>query len=169
LEKSIDELEASIDKEMASHPDANLFTALPGAGKTLAPRLLTAFGSQRDRFANANEVATFSGIAPVTKRSGKSCIVHRRYACPKYLRQTFHEFADHARKWCPWSRAYYRLQKSRGMKHHAALRKLAMRWIRILFRVWKNRTAYDPAAYMATIKRKNPEIVPFLQPLQGEA
>ena len=55
------------------------------------------------------------------------------------------------------------------MKHHAALRKLAMRWIRILFRVWKNRTAYDPAAYMATIKRKNPEIVPFLQTLQGEA
>jgi len=169
LERSIEALEASIDKEMANHPDAKLFTALPGAGKTLAPRLLTAFGSQRDRFASANEVATFSGIAPVTKRSGKSCIVHRRYACPKYLRQTFHEFADHARKWCPWSRAYYRLQKSRGMKHHAALRKLAMRWIRILFRVWKNRTAYDPAAYIATIKRKNPEIVPFLQTLQGEA
>jgi cytochrome c len=33
----------------------------------------------------------------------------------------------------------------------------------------KDRTAYDPAAYMATIKRKNPEIVPFLPPLQGEA
>lgn len=73
-----------------------------------------------------------------------------------YLRQTFHEFADHARQLCPWSRAYYRLQKSRGMKHHAALRKLALRWIRILFRVWKDRTAYDPAAYMATIRRKNP-------------
>lgn len=169
LGKSIDELETKIDKEMASHPDSNLFTTLPGAGKTLAPRLLTAFGSQRDRFASANEVATFSGIAPVTKRSGNSCLVHRRYACPKYLRQTFHEFADHARKWCPWSRAYYRLQKSQGMKHHAALRKLAMRWIRILFQVWKNRTAYDPAAYLTTIKRKNPAIVPFLQPLQVEA
>ena len=91
------------------------------------------------------------------------------YACPKYLRQTFHEFADHARKWCPWSQAYYRLQKSRGMKHHAALRKVALRWIRILFRVWKNREAYDPAAYMTTIKRKNPAIVPFLPPPQVEA
>ena len=52
--------------------------------------------------------------------------------------------------------------KVRKVKHHAALRKLASRWIRILFRVWKNRTAYDPAAYLATIKRKNPAIVPFL-------
>ncbi|MFV2068663.1 MAG: transposase, partial [Pirellulales bacterium] len=89
LQNPIDELDAKIDKEMKSPPDAALFTALPGAGKALAPRLLAAFGSQRDRYANAEEVATFSGIAPVTKQSGKSRIVHRRYACPKYLRQTF--------------------------------------------------------------------------------
>lgn len=86
----------------------------------------------------------------------------------RYLRQTFHEFADHARKWCPWSKAYYRFQKSRGMKHHAALRKLATRWIRILFRVWKTRTACDPAAYLTQIKHKNPAIVPFLTPTQVE-
>lgn len=168
LAKSIDELETKINQEMKSHPDAELFTAIPGAGSALAPRLLTAFGSQRDRFANADEVATLSGIAPVMKRSGKSCVVHQRYACPKYLRQTFHEFADHARKWCPWSRAYYACQRSRGMKHHAALRKLATRWIRILFRVWKARTPYDPAAYLATIQRKNPAIVPFLPPTTTE-
>jgi transposase len=169
LEKAIDTMEARIDEEMNRHPDADLFKALPGAGKTLAPRLLTAFGSQRDRFTDANEVATFSGIAPVTKKSGTSCIVHRRYACPKYLRQTFHEFADHARKWCPWSRAYYDYQRSRGMKHHATLRKLATRWIRILFRVWKSRIAYDPEKYLANIRRKNPAIIPFLQSNQCEA
>jgi transposase len=163
LQKAIAELEEKIEKEMDSHPDASLFTALPGAGKVLAPRLLTAFGSQRDRFATAENVATLSGIAPVTKQSGKSRVVHRRYACPKYLRQTFHEFADQARRWCPWSRAYYRMQRQRGMKHHAALRKLATRWIRILFRVWKTRKAYDPAAYLINIVKKNPAIIPFLE------
>jgi len=162
LQQAIDELEQKIDAEMSNHPDASLFTALPGAGKALAPRLLTAFGSERDRYANAEEVATLSGIAPVTKQSGKSRHVHRRFACPKFLRQTFHEFADQTRKWCPWSRAYYRLQRSRGMKHHAALRKLAYRWIRILFRVWKTRVAYDGEAYLANIQRKNPRITPFL-------
>ena len=87
----------------------------------------------------------------------------------KYLRETIHEFADHARKWCPWSGAYFCLQKSRGMEHHAALHKLATRWIRILFRVWKTRTVYDPAAYLAKIKHKNPAIAPFLTPTRVEA
>ena len=162
LQKAIDELDAKIETEMNEHPDAALFTALPGAGKALAPRLLTAFGSDRERFSNAEEIASFSGIAPITKQSGKTRTVHRRHACPKFLLQTFHEFADQARKWCPWSKAYYKLQRSRSMKHHAAVRKLALRWIRILYQVWKKRTPYDPAAYLATIQRKNPEIIPFL-------
>ena len=90
-------------------------------------------------------------------------MVRKRLACPKYLRQTFHEFADQARKWCPWSRAYYRLQKSRGMKHHAALRKLAGKWIRILFRVWKTRTPYDPERYLNSLLKKHTQIIPFLE------
>ena len=162
LNQSLEHTQERIDQEMEKHPDAQLFQALPGAGKALAPRLLTAFGSQRDRFEKADDVSTFSGIAPVTKQSGKSRIVHRRYACPKYLRQTFHEFADQTRKWCPWSKAYYRLQRSRGMKHQAAVRKLASRWIRILFVVWKTRTPYDPQKYLVTIQAKNPDIIPFL-------
>jgi transposase len=162
LQAGIAELDQKIETEMNKHPDAALFTALPGAGKAIAPRLLTSFGTDRDRFDNAEDVTILSGIAPVTKQTGNSRIVHRRYACSKYDRQTFHEFADHARKWCPWSKAYYRWQRSRGMKHHATLRKLASRWIRILFRLWKNRTPYDGAKYLATLKRKNPAIIPFL-------
>jgi transposase len=166
LQEAIERLEVKIDAEMKTHPDASLFTALPGAGKALAPRLLAAFGSQRDRYASSAEIAILSGIAPVTKQSGKTRLVHRRYACSKFLRQTFHEFADHARRWCPWSKAYYRLQRDKGMKHHAAVRKLASRWIRILYRVWKTRRAYDADAYLTTIKRKNPAIIPFLTQCQ---
>lgn len=162
MNEAVQHADNRIDQEMQTHPDAKLFLALPGAGKALAPRLLTAFGSQRDRFETADDIATFSGIAPVTKQSGKSRIVHRRYACPKYLRQTFHEFAEQARKWCPWSKAYYQLQRSRGMKHQAAVRKLASRWIRILFVVWKTATPYDPEKYLITIQIKNPKIIPFL-------
>jgi transposase len=162
LQEAITDISDRIEQEMKQHPDAHLFTCLPGAGKAMAPRLVAAFGSQRDRYYHADEVATLSGIAPVTKQSGKSRVVHRRFACPKFLRQTFHEFADHARKWCPWSRAYYAWQRSRGMKHHAVLRKLASRWIRILFSVWKHRTPYDPTRYLEALKRKNPAIVSFL-------
>ncbi len=55
----------------------------------------------------------------------------------KYLLQTFHEFASAAAKWCPWSKAFYEMWKAKGMKRHAILRKLAYKWIRILFRCWK--------------------------------
>ena len=88
---------AQYDKVLRStfdqHPDAELFRSVPGAGEVMAPRLLTAFGSDRARFANAEAVSTFSGIAPVTKSSGKSLSHHLRYACAKFLRQSFHEFA----------------------------------------------------------------------------
>ena len=95
----------------------------------MAPRLLAAFGTDRDRFASANEMQSYSGIGPVTKRSGQSKSVHFRWACPKFVRQTFHEFAGHSQ-----------LPISRGKSHHAAIRALAFKWIRILYRCWKNRT-----------------------------
>jgi hypothetical protein len=160
--KAIRQFDEKIAEVMSQHPDAHLFTGLRGAGPALAPRLLCAFGSQRDRWKDADNVAIFSGIAPVTKKSGKLCHVHRRFACPKYLRQTFHEFADRARQYCPWSRARYRMLRDRGLKHHAAVRKIARSWIRILFRVWQTRIPFDYERYIAQLKQRCPDIIPYL-------
>jgi transposase len=162
-QKTIEEFDDAIAEAMKQHPDAHLFTSLRGAGSALAPRLLCAFGSQRDRWKDADSLASFSGIAPVTRKSGKSCIVHRRFACPKYLRQTFHEFADCARRFCPWTKARYRMLRDKGMKHHAALRKIARSWIRILFRVWKTRVPFDCDRYIAKLQQRCPEIIPYLE------
>ena len=111
----------------------------------------------------ADSLAAFSGIAPVTRKSGKQCHVYRRYACPKFLRQTFHEFTDSARMYCPWTKARYRLLRDRGMKHHAALRKLARSWIRILFSVWQTRIPFDCERYVDKLKQRCPEIIPYLE------
>lgn len=96
-----------IAKTFAAHPDAKLFSSLCGAGAALAPRLLCVFGSDRDRWDNADQIASLSGIAPITRQSGRQRTVSRRYACPKYLRQTFRELADHTRCWCKWTSARY--------------------------------------------------------------
>lgn len=159
----IQEFDAKIAEVFDSHPDVDLFRPLRGAGPVLAPRLLCAFGSQRERWKNADALASFSGVAPVTRQSGKQRSVKRRYACPKYLRQTFHEFADAARRWCPWTRARYRMLKERGMKHNAALRKLARSWIRILYKVWKTRKPFDCERYIEVLKKRTPEIMPYLE------
>jgi transposase len=160
--KTVQAFDQQIKEALNKHPDADLFTSLRGAGPTLAARLLCAFGSQKDRWTDADELASFSGIAPVTRQSGKSRVVHQRWACPKYLKQTFHEFADSARKWCPWSKARYLQLKARGMKHNAAIRKLARSWIRILFRIWKTGIPFNCDRYIENLKRRNPDIIPYL-------
>jgi transposase len=57
-------------KAFAAHPEKNLFRELPGAGAVLAPRLLVAFGSLRDRFDDASAMQRYFGVAPVTEKSG---------------------------------------------------------------------------------------------------
>ncbi len=59
--KMIKEFDTKIAETMKQHPDAHLFTSLRGAGAALAPRLLCAFGSQRDRWKDADSLAAFSG------------------------------------------------------------------------------------------------------------
>lgn len=138
----------------ATHADVDLFTSFPGAGTVMAPRLAAAFGTDRSRWDSAAEVQAHSGIAPVTERSGKSLWVHHRLACPKFVKQTFHEFADQSIRFSRWARAYYDQQRARGNDHHAALRALAYKWIRILFRCWQERRPYDEQTYVDALRRR---------------
>lgn len=162
LLKAIEKYEARLSELMDEHPDAALFRTLPGAGPALAPRLLVAFGTDRERFQSAAELQSLSGVAPVTKRSGKQCHVHRRWACPRFLLQTFHEFAHCSCKRSTWAKAFYLQKRSAGKGHHAALRSLAFKWIRILFRCWKTKIPYSEERYLESLRRRNAPLLPFL-------
>jgi transposase len=162
LAKAIERYEARLSALMDQHPDAALFRALPGAGPALAPRLLVAFGSDRERFQSAAELQTFSGVAPVTKRSGKKCNIHRRWACPKFVLQTFHEFAHCSCKRSVWAKAFYLQQRAGGKGHHATLRALAFKWIRILFRCWKTNTPYSEMRYLESLRRRKAPLLDFV-------
>ena len=162
LADSIEAFEKKQEELFARHDDAAIFTALPGAGKVLAPRLLGAFGSNREKFELSRDVATLSGIAPVTRHSGKKRTVHRRWACPKFLRQSFHEFADQSRMKSVWARAYYQKQRGNGAGHNAAIRALAFKWIRVIFRCWKDRCPYDESTYLQSLRNRNSPLLKFL-------
>lgn len=155
LRESIRELDAAIETLLQSHPETPLFTGLPGAGPVLLPRLVAAFGTQRERYTDAYQLQCYSGIAPVTVRSGHSCRTQFRRACPRFLRQTFHEFAAHSLAKCRWARDYYDLQISRGKRHHAAVRAVAYKWQRILFRCWQDGVPYDEAVYLRSLEKHN--------------
>ena len=72
---------------MDQHADAEIFRSFPGAGPALAPRLLAAFGADRQRLESTGLAKAYCGIAPVMVRSGRTCQVRRRWACNKFLRQ----------------------------------------------------------------------------------
>lgn len=136
------------------HPDFELFSTLPGAGPHLAPRLLVAFGEQRERFANAAEVQKYSGIAPVTERSGQKSWIHWRWQCSTFLRQTFVEWAAKTINKSYWAGLFYYQQRAKGCSYQAAVRSLAFKWIRILYRCWVTRTRYDEARYLKALRQR---------------
>jgi transposase len=157
LTESIERYDQQIASLFEQHDDSTLFGSFPGAGPSLAPRLLAAFGSNRGRFEFAAEMQQLAGIAPVTEKSGTGIWIHWRLACSKFLRQTFHEFAGQSITQSDWARACYDELRKRGKSHHAALRALAFKWIRIIFRCWKSRTPYDEARYCKSLQlRRSP-------------
>lgn len=155
----IKQYDAEIALLAPQHPDYELFDALPGAGPSLAPRLLVAFGEQRERFRSAAELQKYAGIAPVTERSGQQSWIHWRWQCPTFLRQTFVEWAAQTINKSYWAGLYYYQQRAKGCSYQAAVRALAFKWIRILYRCWQTRTPYDEARYLKALQERGSSLL----------
>ena len=104
----------------------------------------------------------YSGTAPITRASGNSKRVIRRVACPKFLLQTFHEFANCSRRFSLWAQAYYEMKREQRKKHHMAVRSLVFKWIRIMYRCWQNRVEYDEVKYLQALKRSKSPVLEFI-------
>lgn len=152
--ENIRQFDTTIHDLFKQHDDANLFSALPGAGAQFAPRLLAAFGEDRNRYTQAGDLLQYAGIAPVTERSGQKSWVHWRYSCPKFMRQSFIEWARESIRHSFWARSFYQQQREKGKSHQIAVRALAFKWIRILFRCWQDHKPYDEAKYLMALKDK---------------
>ena len=159
VRQALESFDEAIAERAHSHPDFALFDALPGAGAVFALRLLVAFGEQRERYADAAALQKYCGIAPVTERSGNACWVHWRYQCPRFLRQTFVEWSGASIQKSFWARAYYAQQRQKGKSHNVAVRGLAFKWIRILFRCWQTRTPYNETTYLNALQRRGSPLI----------
>jgi transposase len=157
--QAIADFDTAIAQRAQAHPDFPLFDALPGAGAVFAPRLLVAFGEQRERFTAAAELQKYAGIAPVTERSGKKSWVHWRLQCPTFLRQTFVEWAAESIRHSFWAQVYYQQQRDKGKAHQAAVRALAFKWIRILYRCWQDRLPYEESTYLQALHRRGSSLI----------
>ena len=166
IQSSIQQFETLIEQKSSQHEDINIFRSLPGAGPCYSARLLAFMGSDRTRYTNASDIQQNSGVAPVTKQSGKMHFVHRRYACNKFHRQTFVEWAAHTVMRSLWAKAYYIQQKDQGHRHQSILRSLAYKWQRIIFRCWQDNKYYDEKVYLQALKRSSSSLIKTIENLK---
>ena len=105
----------------------------------------------------------YAGIAPVTERSGKKSWVHWRWQCPTFVRQTFVEWAGQTINKSFWAAAYYRQQRDKGSSYQAAVRSLAFKWIRILYRCCQTNTPYDESRYLNALRKRRSPLLKNLE------
>jgi transposase len=159
---AIAEYDRHIEALCQTHADYELFVSLPGAGPVYAARLTAALGTDRSRWQTADELLRFSGVAPVLERSDKQQWIRWRYFCPKFLRQSFHEYAAESVHHSFWAKAYYNMQRLKGKKHHAAVRALAFKWIRIIWKCWQTRTPYNELIYLESLRKTSSPLLKFI-------
>lgn len=152
LQGQLDQYRQRITAAFQQHPDHDLFGSLPGAGEKLAPRLLGELGSQRAEYPDADALCCQAGVSPVSYQSGQLNKAHVRWACVTSLRHTVHLWANCSRKKSPWAAAYYAGKREQGMSHAAALRCLGKRWLKVLWRLWQERTRYDAQQHERSVK-----------------
>lgn len=140
-------LGAALEHAVTQHPDGLIVMSFPRAGRVNAAQILAELGDDRSRFSHPDQLAAEAGVAPVTYESGKHRGVGYRWACNKRLRRALTCFADNSRHASPWAAHVYRGARARGCDHPHAIRILARAWLRVVWRCWQDRKAYDPAAH----------------------
>jgi transposase len=153
LNTQLADYDDAIAAAVAEHPDTPIFASFPGVGPVLTGVLLAEIGEDRSRFPSPAVLLAESGLAPVTRASGRSRQVRFRYAANLRLREAAMWWAYNSMKEAPWAAAAFRdARDHRGQRYHRALRGLAARWMRVLWTCWTTNTPYDPELHTTAVE-----------------
>jgi transposase len=147
----ISELTGELRAALREHPDAPTFRSLfrdPKSAVT-ASSMLAEMGDCRDRYPTVAALAADAGQAPVAVESGKRKRAQFRWACDHRLRNAICTLADSSRHHNPWAADIYNRAIARGATHQHAIRILGRAWCAVIWRLWHDRAAYDPARHTA--------------------
>lgn len=139
-----------LDELLAQHPDTQIFTSFPGIGPVIAAVMISEMGEDRARFPTPASLLAETGLAPVTRASGRTRQVRFRYAANRRMRHMIDWWMIVAAREDPWSHEIYDAARGKGQGRYRALRGLGSRWVRILWRCWTDRIPYDPATHHKT-------------------
>jgi transposase len=146
MQHAAKDLEAELDREFDTHPQAAILRSVPGLGPILAARVLAEVGDDPNRFTNPNNLRAYAGTAPVTIASGRSHYVKARKIRNKRLGDACHWWAFATLTKSAGARNHYDKRRAAGDHHNAALRNLANKLLGRLWWCLSNDQIWDDAA-----------------------
>lgn len=147
-------LEAEIEELFAAHPFGRILGTLPGIGPRTGSRILADIGDG-SRFANGSRLASYAGLAPVTRQSGSSLRGEARSRRGNHRLKNAMFLAAFASLRDPASRAFYDRKRAEGKAHNAAVICLARRRCDVILAMlrsgqpYRSQTAHQHAAAAA--------------------
>ena len=136
-------LRGELEELLEAHPLAEILTSMPGVGPRTAIELLRTVGDGSG-FPSAAHIASYAGLAPATRQSGRSIKgEHRPRRGNRALKGALYQSAFASLRHPP-SRSYYDRKRAEGKSHTAALTCLARRRVDVLHAMLRDGQPYQP-------------------------
>lgn len=130
-----------VEELVAAHPLSPVLTSMPGMGFRTTARVLIEVSTRQ--FASPGHLASYAGLAPVSRRSGTSIRgEHQSQRGNKRLKRILYLSAFASLR-DPASRAYYDKKRNQGKSHKQALLALARRRCDVLYAMLRDHRPYD--------------------------
>jgi len=146
LDREIKDTDKLITSRFRGHPQARIIESLPGMGPILGAQFLVATGGRTlEAFASSGRLASYAGLVPVPKDSGRVAGNYhrpRRYHRP--LRQVFYITALSSLRTEGPSKAFYQRKRDENKIHVQALLALARRLVDVLWALLRDNRVYSP-------------------------
>jgi len=143
LDEQVKEVDELIRDRFRRHPSAAVITSMPGIGILLGAEFLAATSGDMTAFGSADRLASFAGVAPVPRDSGRiSGNLHRPQRYHRCLQRVFYTSALISIHCNPQSRRFYDRKRREGKRHTQAVMALARRRVNVLWALLRDGRSY---------------------------
>ena len=136
-------LAAEIEEVFTAHPFGELLQTLPGIGPRTGSRILAEIGDG-SCFATGDKLASYAGLAPLTRQSGKTLNAEVKSRQGNHRLKNAMFLAAFASLRAPESKAFYDRKRAEKKGHNAAIICHARRRCNVILAMLKTRTPYQP-------------------------
>jgi transposase len=145
LDREIKDIDKTIAERFRDHPYAHIIESLPGFGPGLGAEFLVVTGGDMASFATPGRLASYAGLVPVPRDSGRvTGNLRRPKRYNRRLRRVFYMAALSSIRADGPSRTFYDRKRGERLIHSQALLALARRLVDVLWALLRDGREFTP-------------------------